>query len=236
MSGRDGQGLLSTWVPAELVKALKAQARTTDGGASAALRRLVAQAIGQAPAALHGAGRGEQVSMRFKASERAALAAAAEAHGTSPARWLRSLALVHSTDQPQWNPAELEALHDLFRELRAIGNNVNQIAHAANVNVQPARPLSSQGAAALEAMKLARQAMPRVVAVMDGSFAYWGRSEVGRQAAVPETARRVAPDVRGEEPPCRKRSERRAARVADQGTQAFGPPCCREGKRDRIGP
>ena len=33
MSGRNGQELLSMWVPAELAEAFKAQARTTDGGA-----------------------------------------------------------------------------------------------------------------------------------------------------------------------------------------------------------
>lgn len=42
ISGRNGQEFLSTWVPAELAEAFKAQARDTEGGVSAALRRLVA--------------------------------------------------------------------------------------------------------------------------------------------------------------------------------------------------
>ena len=70
--------------------------------------RLVAQAVEQESQArgLHsasredaiaprGVGRGEQVGVRLKATERQALAEAARAQGTSPANWIRSLALAH---------------------------------------------------------------------------------------------------------------------------------------------
>src|SRR4051812_21248600 len=104
MSGRNGQELLSTWVPAEQAEAFKAQAREMDGGASAALRRLVAEAVGEKAPAPRGVGRGTQVGVRFKPAERLVLSEVAEAHGTSPANWLRSLALVHLVKRPQWNP------------------------------------------------------------------------------------------------------------------------------------
>ena len=84
MGGRNGQELLSTWVPAEQAEAFKAQARVTDGGASAALRRLVAEAVGEKAPAPRGVGQGTQVGVRFKPAERLALAEAADAHGSSP--------------------------------------------------------------------------------------------------------------------------------------------------------
>lgn len=97
MSGRNGQELLSTWVPEEVAAAFKAHARSFDGGTAAALRRLIAQEISTPSPAegLHGArpalaaiaptgvGKGEQVGVRLKAPERAALAQAAKLQGTS---------------------------------------------------------------------------------------------------------------------------------------------------------
>ncbi|EAB1567115.1 plasmid mobilization relaxosome protein MobC [Salmonella enterica] len=175
MSGRNGQELLSTWVPADVAAAFKAHARGTDGGTSAALRRLVYEATtGLAPAAPRGAGTGTQVGVRLKPEERTALAEAARSRGTSPANWLRSLAIVHLMRQPQWNTAEIEELRLLFREVRAIGNNVNQIAHALNIAVQTGKYPPYQGAAAREAAELLRLEMRRIVAVMTGNFEYWG--------------------------------------------------------------
>ncbi|MCE3589971.1 hypothetical protein LXJ59_25610, partial [Escherichia coli] len=67
---------------------------------------------------------GQQIGVRFKPLERRALAEAARARSTSPANWLRSLALFHLARKPQWNAAELDALRDIFGELRRIGGNV----------------------------------------------------------------------------------------------------------------
>lgn len=184
MGGRNGQELLSTWVPADLAKAFKTQARATDGGASAALRRLVSEAVtGHAPTIPKGVGTGAQIGVRLKAAERAALAEAAQGQGTSPANWLRSLAIVHLARRPQWNAAEIEELRTLFRELRAIGNNVNQIAHALNVAVQTGVYPPNQGAAAREAVELLRFEARRVVAVMSGNFDYWGLPDEDRPTA-----------------------------------------------------
>ena len=216
MSGRNGQELLSTWVPAELAEAFKAQARTTDGGASAALRRLVAEAVGEKPPAPRGVGWGKQVGVRFKPAERVALAEAAEAHGTSPANWLRSLALVHLAKRPQWNPAELEALRDLFRELRAIGNNVNQIAHALNAAAQADLYPPYQGGAAREAAELVRFEMRRVVAVMTGNFAYWGLPDAERPTAAPGAIEQADIEAQAAEIKRKGRPRRRPARFADE--------------------
>ncbi len=218
MGGRNGQELLSTWVPARVAAAFKAQARVTNGGTSAALRLLVTQAVGEAPPVPRGVGRGEQVSVRLKATERAALAEAAEARSTSPANWIRSLAIVHLARRPQWNQAELDALRELFRELRAIGNNVNQIAHALNGAAHTGLNSGSegQGVAAREAVEIVRLEMRRVVAVMTGNFAYWGLPDAERPTAAPGAVERADVEAEAAEAKLRGRPRRRPARFADE--------------------
>jgi hypothetical protein len=80
MPAKSGQKLIGSYVD-------EAQARVTDGGTSAALRRLVAEAVSGKALAPRGVGWGAQVGERFKPVERLALALgeAAKAHGTSPA-------------------------------------------------------------------------------------------------------------------------------------------------------
>jgi hypothetical protein len=128
MAGRNGQELLSAWVPSELAAAFRGWARAQAGGASAALRDLVAQAVtGEAPAAPPGPGAGYRLTVRLQEGERAALLAAAQAQGVTPSTWVRALAVAHLARRPQWNPAELEALRDLAAEVRRIGANVNRL-------------------------------------------------------------------------------------------------------------
>jgi len=227
MTARNGQALLSTWVPVELAEAFKAMARQTDGGASGALKRLVAQAVeqelqdrglhsasAQEAIAPRGVGRGEQVSVRLKAAERQALAVAARAQGTSPANWIRSLALVHLARRPQWNGAEIEALRALFGELRAIGNNVNQMAHALNIAVTTGDYPPEQGTAAQEAAERIRLEMRRVAAVITGNFDYWGLPDADRPKAAPGALKREKAQERAMEAARKLRPRRRPARFA----------------------
>ena len=217
MSGRNGQQLLSTWVPAELAEAFKAQARVTDGGASAALRCLVAEVVGAKAPAPRGVGRGQQIGVRFKPAERLALAEAADAQGSSPAHWLRSLALVHLSRRPQWNLAELDALRDLAREIRAIGNNVNQIAHAMNVAVQSGECPPHGGIVAREAREaseLVRFELRRLAAVMTGNFDYWGLPDAKRPTAAPGAVERADAEAQTAEAKRKSRPRRRPAKFA----------------------
>ncbi|MBP2300922.1 hypothetical protein [Azospirillum picis] len=171
--------MVGGYVDAALAKRFNAWARQTDGSVSAALRRLIIQAVeGREPAAPRGAGTGPQVGVRFKADERAALAAAATARGTSPANWLRSLALVHLARRPQWSPAELEALRAVFAELRAINAGLTRLA------AQPGGT-DSCGDAAQRAAAQVRGEMRRVVAVLTGNFDYWGLPDAERPTAAP---------------------------------------------------
>jgi hypothetical protein len=228
MAGRNGQEHLSTYVSVELAEAFKALARQSEGGASGALRRLVAQAVEQELQArgLHdaspmdtlaprGAGRGEQIGVRLKAAERQALTEAAEAQGTSPANWIRSLALAHLARRPQWNPDELEALRALFGELRAIGNNVNQMAHALNIAVTTGAYPPEQGKAAQEAAERIRWEMRRVVAAITGNFDYWGLPDAERPTAAPGALKRAEAQARAAQAKRKLRPRRHPARFAD---------------------
>lgn len=224
MAGRNGQELLTTWVPAELAASFRALARESDGGTAAALRRLVANATqdrlgnsvnDRAELDQRGVGRGEQVGVRLKAAERAALAEAARAQGTSPANWIRSLALVHLTRRPQWNPAELDALRDVFHELRALAQRLEHTG-------QEGSPAPGDGAgatqcgsqAALEAAQLVRSEMRRVVGIMTGNFSYWGLPGEDRPQPSPGAVKQAGLEVQAAQARRSLRPRRRSARFA----------------------
>ena len=66
MTGRNGQELLSSWVPADLADRFKAWARGREGGTSAELRRMVTEAVdGVAPSPPPGSS-GYRVTVRLK--------------------------------------------------------------------------------------------------------------------------------------------------------------------------
>ena len=189
MAGRNGQELLSTWVPVDLAARFRAWARGTEGGASAALRRLISEATdGSAPSPPPGAS-GHQVMVRLKDAERIALLRAAKARSTTPANWLRSLAIVHLGRRPQWNGAELEALREIGQELRRIGNNVNQIARALNGAAHTGEYPQHQGEAAKDAAETVRTELRRLLAVYSGNFDYWGLPDAERPTTAPGATR-----------------------------------------------
>ena len=186
MPRRPDQTTLSTHIDRELASRFQAWARGTEGGTSAALRRIVSEAIdGKPPPSPSGVGSGQQVGVRFKASERVLLSEAARQRATTPAGWLRSLALVHLTRRPQWNADEVEGLREVFKELRRIGNNVNQIARALNVAAHKGEYPPYQGEEARAAAERVRDEMRRVVALMTGNYDYWGFPDADRPTAAP---------------------------------------------------
>ena len=175
MTGRDGQTMIGAYVDADLAMRFKAWARAMEGGASAQLRRLVVEAMdGKSPPPLSGRAMGAEVKVRLKEEERTALMHAADARSTSPANWVRSLAIAHLARRPQWTPAEIEAMRDIFNELRKIGNNVNQIARAMNVAALSGEYPPYQGEAAKEAAEMVRAEMRRITAVITANYDYWG--------------------------------------------------------------
>lgn len=185
MAGRNGQEMVGTYVPADLATRFKAWARGTEGGASAALRRLIAGAVeGREPDPRPGAS-GHQVLVRLKDAERLALLRAAKARSTTPANWLRSLAIVHLGRRPQWHASEADALRGIGDELRRIGNNVNQIARALNVAAHTGEYPPHQGQAAANAVHEVRAEMRRLVAIYTGNFEYWGLPDAERPTSAP---------------------------------------------------
>ncbi len=230
MGGRNGQAHLSTYVPEELAAAFKLVARSTDGGTAGLLRRLIAEAVDHAKPdqALHsakparaliaprGVGHGKQIGFRLRPTERAMLDRAARVAGTTPANWVRSLALVHLAHCPQWNATELEALRDLFRELRVIGNNVNQIAHAMNAAMHTGRYPPAQGDAVREATDQVKVEMRRIVAVMTGNFDYWGLPDAERPTSTPQAVQQANVAARAADEKRKNRARKRPPRFADK--------------------
>lgn len=216
MPRKPDQATLSVHVEQGLAARFQAWARQTDGGASAALRRLVTEAVeGKPIAAPRGTGKGEQVSVRLKKDERRALDEAARERATTPANWLRSLAIVHLGRKPQWTTAELDELREVFKELRRIGNNVNQIARAMNVAAHTGQYPPHQGVAAKEAAEAIRDDMGRVVALMTGNFDYWGLPFDERPRPTPGVVERVEAEAKAAEVKRRNRPRRRPARFAE---------------------
>ncbi|HYG90949.1 MAG TPA: hypothetical protein VD978_32365 [Azospirillum sp.] len=215
---RPGRKLVGGYLDAALAERFDAWARQTDGSASAALRRLISEAVeGTAPAAPRGAGTGCQVGVRFKETERATLSEAARARGTSPTNWVRSLALVHLMRRPEWTPAEIEALRDVFRELRTIGQTVGRMARALDSAAAAGVCPSGQGEAAHRAADRIRIEMRRVVAVLTGNFDYWGLPDAERPTAAPGAVERAAAQTRAAEARRRNRPRRRVAGIKGDG-------------------
>jgi uncharacterized protein YukE len=216
MPAQPGQKMVGAYVDEALAERFAAWARQTEGGASAALRRMITEAVdGKPPAAPRGAGAGMQIGVRLKPAERVALSQAARERGTTPANWLRSLAIVHLARKPQWNPAEVEALRDLFGGLRQIGNNVNQIAKALNVAVQSGVFPPHQHTATVEAAEIVRAEMRRVVAIMTGNFDYWGLPLDERPTASPGAIEAEDERARVAEVKRRSRPRKRPARFKE---------------------
>jgi len=183
MTGRNGKELLGAWVPSNLAAQFRTLARATDGGPSAALRRMMGEAVGEAAPGPALVSSGYRVTVRLKDAERQALLDAAEARATSPANWIRSLAVVHLARKPQWSAAEIEALRSVFEELGRIGNNVNQIARVLNIAAQDGEYPPEQGQVAEAAAEMVRAEMRRLGAILTGNFDYWGLPDAERPTA-----------------------------------------------------
>lgn len=166
---------------------------------STALRQLVGDALGDGPpASKPGPGTGQQIGVRLRADERAALAVAATARGMTPSGWLRALACAQLLRRPRWGGAERDALHDATRQLRAIRFEVNQVAAALAVVAQahPSQARSRQNqvataavAAVWDAPALVEVQLQQIEALVIGNLDHWGaRSRAARGEARVGTA------------------------------------------------
>ncbi len=145
-------------------EAFSQYATSCEQSAPAALRAIVQQVVASAriePGELQlpkaPPRRSARVATRFSIEEMAELKRHAEDFGSVQA-WLVALAraqIVPGT--PQFTDAALQALYESNRELAAIGRNVNQIAHALNVDLQQAGQLRSSANLVGELATLKRQ-------------------------------------------------------------------------------
>jgi hypothetical protein len=199
-----GKTLLNAYVDRDLADRFKDWARP-HGGVSAALRSVIEGAVaGHEPEPPPGAA-GFHVTVRLRDRERELLLAAAQARGMPVAAYLRSLAVVHLAERPQWSPAEAEALRELGGELRRIGNNVNQIARALNVAVHKGEYPAGQGTEAKEAARLVRAELRWLLAVYTGNLERWGRPDRTAEGA----PRGLLADAEAQEREGRVRAKRR---------------------------
>jgi hypothetical protein len=120
--------------------------------------------------------RSERVTVRFSKQELAHIESRAKDFPTVR-DWLVALARAQIVpDVPQFSPEALRILYESNRELSAIGRNVNQIAHAVNLDLQQAGELRGSRAlvdelAGLRAMILVHT--ERVTALCAASSARW---------------------------------------------------------------
>jgi len=120
--------------------------------------------------------RSERVTVRFSKEEMAEITPRAQDYG-SARDWLVALARAQiAPDVPQFSPEALQTLYESNRELSAIGRNVNQIAHAVNLDLQQAGQLRRSRAlvdelASLKGLIAAHT--DRVTALCAASAARW---------------------------------------------------------------
>ncbi|NPD70176.1 plasmid mobilization relaxosome protein MobC (plasmid) [Lichenicola cladoniae] len=176
--------MVGAYVEAGLADRFKVWARGTDGGASAALRRLIIQAVDGAEPSLPLGATGRQIAVRLKEPERVALLRAAQARRTTPANWLRSLAIVHLGRRPQWSDTETAELREIGMEVRRIGNNLNQLARVMNEAALTGEYPPNQGETAHEGVELLRTELRRLMAIYTGNFDYWGLPDAVRPTAL----------------------------------------------------
>lgn len=120
--------------------------------------------------------RSERVAVRFSKVEMAAMQKHAGEFG-SVRGWLVALVRANlSPEIPQFSPRALEILYESNRELGSIGRNINQIAHALNLELQQVgQPRTSPNLAQeLSDLKASIRAhTDRVLAVCVESTARW---------------------------------------------------------------
>lgn len=84
------------------------------------------------------------INVSVTPSEKRTIAERARAEGMRPGRWLVWLARHHLTGKPHFNPAELDALREATRQLAAVGSNLNQVAHALNIDMNRRDQLTNE--------------------------------------------------------------------------------------------
>ena len=147
----------------------------TQGGKSALLRRLIADALAApAPRILAlPVGRPEKVTVRLRESEMRQLAEVSHQRGMTRTGWIVSLVRSRLGSPVQHSPNEHDALRAIVRELNRIGGNINQIARAANSSVLQGRAVEIDLSAIEEAKSVIETELARLRNALHGNADYW---------------------------------------------------------------
>src|SRR6478736_4433882 len=166
--------LISLRVSDEVASEFSAFA-ATQGGKSALLRRLIADALG-APARrilTLPVGRPEKVTVRFRESEMRQLAEVSHQRGMTRTGWIVALVRSRLGSPVQHSPDEHVVVRAVVRELNRIGGNINQIARAANTSALQGRAVEPDLSVIHDAKTVIESALAELRGALDGNADYW---------------------------------------------------------------
>ena len=166
--------LISLRVPDEVAADFSALA-ATQGGKSALLRRLIADALAAPEPRIFAlpVGRPEKVTVRFRESEMRQLAEVSHQRGMTRTGWIAALVRSRLGSPVQHSPDEHSALRAVVRELNQIGGNINQIARAANISVLQGRAVEPDLSAIQEAKLVIETELAQLRNALNGNADYW---------------------------------------------------------------
>ncbi|WP_018409519.1 plasmid mobilization protein [Methylocystis rosea] len=147
-----------------------------EGGRSALMRRLVERAVGdgRAPArAMMPTSASRKVTIRLSESELHLLATIAAQRGMNRTQWIASLVRTRLGLPVQQTHDERQALRAVARELNRIGGNINQIAHAANLNRLIGSSVKIEAEAIRGASARIKAALEELRATLKRNADYW---------------------------------------------------------------
>jgi predicted DNA binding CopG/RHH family protein len=148
----------------------------SEGGKSALMRRLVEQTVGNRKSstqATNATGASCKVTIRLSESELRLLATIAAQRGMNRTQWIASLVRARIRSPVQQTQVERQALRAVARELNRIGGNINQIAHAANLDRLIGRSVKLEADAIREASAGIEAALRELRAALKRNADYW---------------------------------------------------------------
>lgn len=159
----------------EAVKAQFAARAQSEGGQSALLRRLIGTVIDPTPHPVRplATGVSDKITVRFRRSERTAIADAAAARGMTRTSWITALVRARLGLGLPLSGGEEEALRAIARELHRVGGNLNQIARSAQLAAEAGAPVTFDPSVLEEARDVAAEAMGELRRVLARSAASW---------------------------------------------------------------
>jgi len=148
----------------------------SEGGKSALMRRLVERAVGDGRAptrAMLATSASRKVTIRLSESELHLLATIATQRGMNRTQWIVSLVRARLGFSVQQTHDERQALRAVARELNRIGGNINQIAHAANLNRLIGQSVKIEVEAIREASARIEAALAELRVALRRNADYW---------------------------------------------------------------